>query len=501
MDREASCKSTKPTAVPRGRPIKTNSQDSAAERRRVQVRVNQRHLRQRRQNAQEALQQKLRNLQGAVESVSDAFITLNDVLVGTGLTAAHLEIATSLRETLDKVVELAREALEESEDTETTPGKCAQELRSPLILFLPRSPDRLDNAHPYSLLKTVILGGTTPPTTALTLQHRSQSLFFGSPQPPLIVPPRITLRDRIVQKTAANAAFQEQAKTMARAPPSFAMLLAFNTVLHGYRLLADRGVFDNEEARSMFSLRARFESFHDIIDSVRKGLYFYLQYATLPDCSFGNVIGMPVPSWEELTATTKPFRDVSVEKSWVSQAIEANLSQTGLCAEDFMDPWVVERYLKENWASQLGVTSFPSSSTTHQSDPSILRPTEAAIDSPVRASAFMTPRPQFVSAAEVEFGGPLLTNTYSGGSSSENLGFSWRNPIQRFSQLVHDNDIHVLVQQLVKASICFGSEPRWSKEVVDSVVEGFIQDRQVRRAKRANSLSPNSAWFTLRVAS
>ncbi len=102
------------------------------------MRLNQRDLRQRRVDAHEALQQRLHNLQGAVEPVSDACISLNDVLVNTGLAAAHLEVGTSLRRTLDKVLILAREALGDSEGLETPTGKCEQEKEC--LIFVVISP-------------------------------------------------------------------------------------------------------------------------------------------------------------------------------------------------------------------------------------------------------------------------------------------------------------------------------------------------------------------------
>ncbi len=323
--------------------------------------------------------------------------------------------------------------------------------------------------------------------------EQPQPLTLTSLQPTLTIPPNAGLRDTLAQNVAANFAFQDQAKIMAGASPSFGSLLAFNTVLYGYRLLADQMVFDSEQAKSMFSLRARFESFHDIIDSVRKGLYFYLQRVQLPDCSFGNVIGMPVPSWEELTATTIPFREVSVEKVWVSQAIQANLSDTGLSTEEFMDPLTVEKYLKEKWVFQLDMPAFPSSSTSQQRDSSVFESTEATMNVPTQSSAPVASRAQPASATEIESGDPLSTHPYSGGRPGSNFGFSEASSIRYSSQLVRDNDIHILIQKLVKASICFGSEPRWSKGVVDSVVNSFIRDRQAHRVKTADSLSPSSA--------
>ncbi|TPX14537.1 uncharacterized protein E0L32_005229 [Thyridium curvatum] len=93
----------------RGRPkLDLKDDESAADRRRTQIRLAQRAYRSRKENAISALERRVRELQDANDGMSSAFRELHDFALAQGLLEGAPEFGRQLRATTEKFLSLAR---------------------------------------------------------------------------------------------------------------------------------------------------------------------------------------------------------------------------------------------------------------------------------------------------------------------------------------------------------------------------------------------------------
>ncbi|KAK3291349.1 uncharacterized protein B0H64DRAFT_446577 [Chaetomium fimeti] len=94
----------------RGRPRLDTKDETAADRRRTQIRLAQRAYRNRKENAIQTLEKKVQGLKDTNEEMSNAFMQLHDFALGSGLLDQLPEFGRQLRETTERFLSLAREA-------------------------------------------------------------------------------------------------------------------------------------------------------------------------------------------------------------------------------------------------------------------------------------------------------------------------------------------------------------------------------------------------------
>ncbi|KAL2021671.1 hypothetical protein VTK56DRAFT_6763 [Thermocarpiscus australiensis] len=94
----------------RGRPRLETRDETAAERRRTQIRLAQRAYRNRKENAIQTLEQRVQQLKDSNEEMSNAFMQLHDFAVNSGLLDGIPDFGRQLRATTEKFLALARVA-------------------------------------------------------------------------------------------------------------------------------------------------------------------------------------------------------------------------------------------------------------------------------------------------------------------------------------------------------------------------------------------------------
>ncbi|KAL1840947.1 hypothetical protein VTJ49DRAFT_7606 [Mycothermus thermophilus] len=94
----------------RGRPRLETKDETAADRRRTQIRLAQRAYRDRKEHTIQTLEKKVQTLTSANEEMSNAFMQLHDFALSCGLLDRAPEFGRQLRETTERFLSLAREA-------------------------------------------------------------------------------------------------------------------------------------------------------------------------------------------------------------------------------------------------------------------------------------------------------------------------------------------------------------------------------------------------------
>ncbi|SPO04822.1 uncharacterized protein DNG_07507 [Cephalotrichum gorgonifer] len=106
----------------RGRPRVEPKDDTAADRRRTQIRLAQRAYRNRKETAIQTLEKKVNSLQDSNEEMSKAFMNLYDSAVSQGLLTSAPDFGRQLQATTEKFVALARKTSEDANASESVDG-------------------------------------------------------------------------------------------------------------------------------------------------------------------------------------------------------------------------------------------------------------------------------------------------------------------------------------------------------------------------------------------
>lgn len=99
----------------RGRPRLDTKDETAAERRRTQIRLAQRAYRNRKENAISTLEKRVQELKETNEEMSNAFMKLHDFAVSSGLLEQLPEFGRQLRSTTEMFLALAKKSAEEND--------------------------------------------------------------------------------------------------------------------------------------------------------------------------------------------------------------------------------------------------------------------------------------------------------------------------------------------------------------------------------------------------
>ncbi|KAL1647758.1 hypothetical protein SLS58_002559 [Diplodia intermedia] len=120
----------------RGRPKVDTQDETAADRRRTQIRLAQRAYRQRKEMTISSLQKQVEQLQSVIDGMNNSFLHFNDQAMASDIFALRPHLASELRSTTEAFVNLSktaktvetedeREDSQEASDPSTTPQKAA----------------------------------------------------------------------------------------------------------------------------------------------------------------------------------------------------------------------------------------------------------------------------------------------------------------------------------------------------------------------------------------
>ncbi|KIX07284.1 uncharacterized protein Z518_01937 [Rhinocladiella mackenziei CBS 650.93] len=110
----------------RGRPRVDTQDETAADRRRTQIRLAQRAYRHRKETTISALKQKVTNLQNTIEQMNRTFITLHDNMVDAGILTSHHALGRQLQAATEEFVALSKAVSPDSDDEEDKMAKMAR---------------------------------------------------------------------------------------------------------------------------------------------------------------------------------------------------------------------------------------------------------------------------------------------------------------------------------------------------------------------------------------
>lgn len=102
----------------RGRPRLDTQDETAADRRRTQIRLAQRAYRHRKETTISALKGKVLDLQNTIEQMNRTFLTLHDNMVDAGILASHYSLGRQLQAATEEFILLSKIASPESDDEE-----------------------------------------------------------------------------------------------------------------------------------------------------------------------------------------------------------------------------------------------------------------------------------------------------------------------------------------------------------------------------------------------
>ncbi|KAK3303622.1 uncharacterized protein B0T15DRAFT_401491 [Chaetomium strumarium] len=163
----------------RGRPRLDTKDETAADRRRTQIRLAQRAYRNRKENAIQTLEQRVQQLKDTNEEMSNAFMQLHDFALSNGLLDRIPEFGSQLRATTERFLSLAREASDD--DAKDGDPKSDASNKHPECrpgsdgIQSTNSPPQSDNAPP-----TVTTAPGEKPTLFGGLIISSEPTDFGS---------------------------------------------------------------------------------------------------------------------------------------------------------------------------------------------------------------------------------------------------------------------------------------------------------------------------------
>ncbi|EXJ91110.1 hypothetical protein A1O1_04217 [Capronia coronata CBS 617.96] len=110
----------------RGRPRLDPRDQTAADRRRTQIRLAQRAYRHRKETTIAGLKQQVTTLQTTIDQMNKTFLALHDSMVDAGILTSHYSLARQLRVATEQFVALSKDAVPESDEEEDKPADFTQ---------------------------------------------------------------------------------------------------------------------------------------------------------------------------------------------------------------------------------------------------------------------------------------------------------------------------------------------------------------------------------------
>ncbi|KAK3349859.1 hypothetical protein B0T25DRAFT_570463 [Lasiosphaeria hispida] len=191
----------------RGRPRLDVKDETAADRRRTQIRLAQRAYRNRKENAIQTLERKVQDLKDTNEEMSNAFMQLHDFAMNAGILDRIPEFGRHLRLTTERFLSLARQASEDGAKDDDAGNGSVHNSDGPAEHAKSSSPEVADVVPTTATEKpkgqTILYGGVMvshEPLSEIDLLHDFASDY---------VPPTSSALDFevITQPTLENASF------------------------------------------------------------------------------------------------------------------------------------------------------------------------------------------------------------------------------------------------------------------------------------------------------
>ncbi|KIX06835.1 uncharacterized protein Z518_04811 [Rhinocladiella mackenziei CBS 650.93] len=104
------------TRKQRGRPRLNTQDETAADRRRTQIRLAQRAYRHHKETTISTLKAKITDLQSTIEQMNKTFLTLHDNMVDAGILTSHYSLGRQLQAATEEFMQVAKMALPESDE-------------------------------------------------------------------------------------------------------------------------------------------------------------------------------------------------------------------------------------------------------------------------------------------------------------------------------------------------------------------------------------------------
>lgn len=108
----------------RGRPRVDTRDETAADRRRTQIRLAQRAYRQRKETTISALKKRVQDLERNIEQISSSFLSFNDQLLDSGLINNRHDLTRRLQVVTEQFVELSKLSTHESDQESESAAQC-----------------------------------------------------------------------------------------------------------------------------------------------------------------------------------------------------------------------------------------------------------------------------------------------------------------------------------------------------------------------------------------
>ena len=102
----------------RGRPRLDTQDETAADRRRTQIRLAQRAYRNRKETTISALKKRVEGLHNTIEQMNKTFLTLHDNIIDAGILNSHYSLGRQLQSAMEEFVNLSKSAFVDSDEDE-----------------------------------------------------------------------------------------------------------------------------------------------------------------------------------------------------------------------------------------------------------------------------------------------------------------------------------------------------------------------------------------------
>ena len=284
-------------------------------------------------------------LQDVVEGLSETFVGINDALVRGGYVSRDREVATELRDGMERFLALSKVAHREKDDDdddnddgenddveELGEQKIGGHLASALASSSTSAPEGCAELRRVLHQPTPVQQGERGGHRTSQRGSFSPRLGYGvwstSPDPSL---PSRAINNVIHYITAGH--------------DSFAARLYWNSLTLSFRSLRGDEDYPIDYAKSMFRYKLRYSTPQQVLTVVGHVLNQMLLGTS--DVTFDQS-----RNWEAFAARRAlpdPSDSGAVDTHAVKNAIHRDIIQDGGLVEDYLDTWGVERYLTDRW--------------------------------------------------------------------------------------------------------------------------------------------------------
>ncbi|KAI9726665.1 MAG: hypothetical protein M1834_008978 [Cirrosporium novae-zelandiae] len=505
---------------PKGRPRVAAKDESAAERRRTQIRLAQRAYRMRKESTITTLKQRVSDLEKTIEEMNQSFLQFNDTLFGSSAINNQPDLARQLHTTTEHFLQLARIVESDSESDYIQEG----EKEDDQVMTAPKEKNAKKPASSNTQSKPqhaadeampdISPSNNLPPRASSSegeIQPETSNIYpssdehqmqiFHAQLPELTIAPSPSLTTKTLSSPYTYS-FQET---------TFSRRLFRTCYERGFQVLSDPRA-DPAEIRRLFRLTFTYATRSQVLEVIKRGLMKStsepLDNWDAPFYTLGGA-GLHYPVRDKNGNPTYPANMISPYRligHYISSTPESPLEGyekgiqdpdlmlylTGLDGEWF-DAHDVEEYLKERGIYLDGSTTFvelplspvpmlssPDDSpreTVETNPPKTPSDGDANPTDPIFTATQIQSRAQLdcltFPIAKPKISPPQL-ELYFRPPPSDSIDFtdiSFDNMGRRTSKLL---DVEKMITAMVGRSICLGRSPGFRREDVDAAINHAI---------------------------